>query len=365
MKSLGSSLRKKKKRILPDIPYLDKEYQERSTGRFLARAFFFIMKNKRFFLVHPSDLTKQCKTGKIEDTDTVLIISFDEGAIELAEGDTGFFLGHEKLLNLEEKDILPLLKSTCQGGESIYFIGDTMKPIFDRLCNDIAVFCYGVGWHNTFGVRKVKLKRAGEQQTMDQDFLDSFNESFAVKDGSNPLSDLLATEKKNQTNATDKNERQENKRRNTKLTKIERPNRAQATSPKDQKKDEKGADSGVNIQELEAAVFGKKADKKQIKNNYSELQNAKAYLIVQIQDRLNEHIMNTIKKKLEDEQQYYMFYILLLKTETPEELLKSWKSAYPHTTFEINELGFIKLKKEAEYYSKICEVIYGEDEWEY
>lgn len=365
MKSLGSSLRKKKKRILPDIPYYGKEYQERSTGRFLARAFFFIMKNKRIFLVHPSDLTKQCKTGKIEDTDTVLIISFDEGAIELTEGDTGFFADHEKLLNLEEKDILPLLKSTCQGGESIYFIGDTMKPIFDRICNDVAIFCYGVGWHNTFGVRKVKLKRAGEQQTMDADFLDSFNESFAVKDGSNPLSDLLATEKKNQTNATDKKEKQENKRRNTKPTKIEKPNRAQAASPNGQKKDEKGTDSGVNIQELEAAVFGKKADKKQIKNNYSELQNAKAYLIVQIQDRLNEHIMNTIKKKLVDEQQYYMFYILLLKTETPEELLKSWKSAHPHTTFEINELGFIKLKKEAEYYSKICEVIYGEDEWEY
>lgn len=210
-------------------------------------------------------------------------------SVNVAEGDTGFFLGHEKLLNLEEKDILPLLKSTCQGGESIYFIGDTMKPIFDRLCNDIAVFCYGVGWHNTFGVRKVKLKRAGEQQTMDRDFLDSFNESFAVKDGSNPLSDLLATEKKNQTNATDKKEKQENKRRNTKPTKIERPNRAQAASPNGQKKDEKGTDSGVNIQELEAAVFGKKADKKQIKNNYSELQNAKAYLIVQIQDRLNEH----------------------------------------------------------------------------
>lgn len=118
---------------------------------------------------------------------------------------------------------------------------------------------------------------------------------------------------------------------------------------------------------VEREIFGSSFAKGEYKEEYSELQNAKAKLVLEYNNRLKRHISSELFHKKETitltESQLFTFILLLISTSNAEEFNQSWSASEADPKIEMKEEMFQRFHAEALFYDKLCTFIYEDDIW--
>lgn len=135
---------------------------------------------------------------------------------------------------------------------------------------------------------------------------------------------------------------------------------------KDPKSSEENTQTDSSIQDLEKAIFGAKQSFTEIKKTYTELDDSKAKTVSLLADRLIDNI-NLLVKGINEYQLSYEDYMeliaTLVKSENIDDFQEGWATVHPGCNLSLNETVYRSILKEAQYYAKTCDVLYGEDIW--
>lgn len=124
--------------------------------------------------------------------------------------------------------------------------------------------------------------------------------------------------------------------------------------------------AGPSINEIEKMIFGNKLTDGEFKKEYTDLDNEKAQMITALYDRLINNINKLIRNISTYEfniAKYTELITVIIKSDDFEDFMKSWEVMEPGYPLLITEKIYMYIYDEAQYYSKVCEVLYGEDVW--
>lgn len=314
---------------------------------------------KRIFIAAPKDLDSHTchKTTKLRQTDVVYLVTDSAEDESLSESIQEFLSGKQVFVHTD--DLAGFLRDRCGGKESIYFIGETMEPIYEEISNELLNYCEGVGKNQTFGVRNVRLKKL-EQQTVDDFLINNISDAITNHDNTDsaPKEESVIPNDIAADTTVQKND--------DKKEKPEHP--FKGLSFKHQKKEHDKKFKGIKKEELQEsegngeidlnALFegGNAPDKK--------TSDAKAELMAALLDRMHRHAEAVLVQKISDDQ-YFQLMLIFMKSESLEEACDSWQCLQPMIPLKITTGEFSALKSEAVYYGKVSDMLYGEDLWNY
>lgn len=319
---------------------------------------------KRIFIAAPQDLDSHTchKTTKLRQTDIVYLITESAEDETLSEPVQDFLSGKQVFVHTD--DLIAFLRERCSGKESIYFIGEHMEPMYEEISNELLNYCEGVGKNQTFGVRNVRLKKL-EQQTVDDLLLNNITDAIgktetdgSAKDKDNAVPDDIIAE-------TDKIAKTDGDGELKKRGGIKQPLHSQKQKEsckkfgglKKNKKNEPLESEAENEIDLNALFEGGNAPDKKTSN-------AKAELMAALLNRVHRHAEAVLVQKI-SEDQYFQLMLIFMKSESLEEACESWQCLQPMIPLKITSGEFSALKSEAIYYSKVSDILYGEDLWNY
>ncbi|MCC2254575.1 hypothetical protein LKD70_09120 [Ruminococcus sp. CLA-AA-H200] len=327
---------------------------------------------ERIFLVSPDDLSSTTCVGKMTDLDRIYLVCEEGNPPEMKENVIYFLNGRDTVIQKDENEILKRLVNECSGDENIYFIGPSMEPFYEKLCDQLLTFCSGVGANKTFGVNRIKLKRKQEEAPVPymMTVFSGFSNEGEIQEGGRPVRDKEPPEDPIQQHEPTMPEedprwdagrspvaliqKQEEtpakgaKRTDAKGEHGERKKRS--APPKRQKPGEDSEDKTVETRPTQKP------------DDLHDTERAKATLIYLLRTRLNRHMNHELKAELTPSC-CFQFMTIVLKSENAEEAMQSWICVKPDLALKVSESSFSQIKEEASYYAKVCNVIYGEDKW--
>ncbi len=302
-------------------------------------------KFKRVFLIHQCDIDgKACnKTVKFRNDDKIVILT-TETSLKLSQNLLDFFENKEELLNPEKQIVIEYLRNNNSGTETVYyFIGQTIKNLYEEIGNELMLFSKGIAYNDTFGVSKVPIEKPTQSE------ISSLESSFQ-----------FITESLNQfTNENNTNEEEtENKKNCPKKPKENKSNRLsnkkEDTSKKEDKntvKEEKSSKNSNEDTSIELTIS-------------EQCMHAKAAVVSCLFKRFEEHLAVYTKRKLEFKD-CRIFLDLLLRTDDLEDFKTSWRCQHPDSRIDLSTEYFLKLRYEAMYWEKVAVLFYKEDLWNY
>lgn len=123
----------------------------------------------------------------------------------------------------------------------------------------------------------------------------------------------------------------------------------------------------VSGKDIEQQIFNTKGQKQEYKEFHNRLDDAKALLMLELQNRLHEHIRKELFGMQETVtlgmQKLLGFTVLILKSANAEEFNLSWSVTEREPEMELKNDVFFRIKQEAAYYEKVSVLLYEEDVW--
>lgn len=125
--------------------------------------------------------------------------------------------------------------------------------------------------------------------------------------------------------------------------------------------------SQSNKNTIERQVFGSSIQKKEYEEYHTQLEDVKALLMLELQNRLHEHIKKELFSTRDtivlNMSQLLNFTILILKSDSAESFNASWIVTERDPEIKLKEDMFQRIREEAQYYEKVSMVLYEEDIW--
>ena len=152
-------------------------------------------------------------------------------------------------------------------------------------------------------------------------------------------------------------------------------NKKQPEKPKDEgKKPGKGVQrpmhkktEEVSGKDIEQQIFNSRSQKQEYQEFHNRLDDAKALLMLELQNRLHEHIKKELFGMPETVtlgmEKLLGFTVLILKSANAGEFNQSWSVTERDPEMELTDRVFEKIKQEAAYYEKVSVLLYEEDVW--
>lgn len=126
------------------------------------------------------------------------------------------------------------------------------------------------------------------------------------------------------------------------------------------------ADASWTQQQLEKAIFGTEQEHRKTEKTYTELDDSKAKTVSLLAERLIGNI-NKLVRGIRDYGFQYEDYMelvsTLVKSNSLSDFREGWATVHPGCELNLDEETYGMLYKEAMYYAKACDVLYGEDRW--
>lgn len=121
-------------------------------------------------------------------------------------------------------------------------------------------------------------------------------------------------------------------------------------------------------QALEKAIFGVRYSGEMPERTYSELDDSKALTVSLIADRLITNInrmVPSVKKQGFCYDDYMEFVATLVKSEDFADFMEGWMTVSGGLLIDQKEMkeAYPGLRREAQYYARTCDILYGEDGW--
>ena len=279
-------------------------------------------KGTRIMLVSVEDLNYHMYAKvSARKTDRILVFAKDE---EIPDGLKEKFQDVKAVEKLPSgMDILAVVKEQASENDAVDLIGDIMSSFFEDIKEELLNICKEVGVNATFGVTNVKTYR---RECKQMGFVDSSLDDIAESMGE------IFTKAET-------------------VEKALKPETKSSTKTKTIVKE-------VNLRHLEDQIFGNKTGISELVEKITPLRDAKANLVAMLYERLCEHLK---EKEALNKSECFQMLGLLHKTEEKELFNQSWRIIKPNTKLLFNDRDYIRLKSEAEYYKKVCQLLYEED----
>lgn len=122
--------------------------------------------------------------------------------------------------------------------------------------------------------------------------------------------------------------------------------------------------SQEELDKIKKAIYSKPLSNLEFSEQQSELDKAKAVLLNLMIERFKRNILKYTRYDMTVEQAF-KFLRLIRKSTDEVAFSKNWNLAEPDLKFAMERPAFIRLLKEAQYYTTVSRMLYGEDElWE-
>lgn len=317
-------------------------------------------REKKVLAIYVDDICPAACKGNLNPMDKIIVFSEGKDVQEMdVFGDRAVICDCK--LEDTEKVKKSIQKLASGKNDKIYLIGPVMGRYYEDLL-PLANYCGGIGKNATFGVSRVKVYKKDTQQSMfdaneSADFMvDEIAESAAVQ--------TETVEEQNKKGVEEKKKRKTPARKKPPEKDLDSTSNKKTSEKKDDNKAPAIPDVEVNLQKLEARVFGSQKQNTTFKNITSPLQDAKAKLSFYMRNRYKDHIRLQVSIELSD-QQVFDFSTLILKTEQPGEFLESWNASEPTANIKMGLKEYMFLKGEAEFFNRMCAFMYEDDVWDY
>lgn len=317
-------------------------------------------REKKVLAIYVDDICPAACKGNLSPMDKIIVFSEGKDVQEMdVFGDRAVICDCK--LEDTEKVKKSIQKLASGKNDKIYLIGPVMGRYYEDLL-PLANYCGGIGKNATFGVSRVKVYKKDTQQSMfdaneSADFMvDEIAESAAVQ--------TETVEEQNKKGVEEKKKRKTPARKKPPEKDLDSTSNKKSSEKKDDNKAPAIPDVEVNLQKLEARVFGSQKQNTTFKNITSPLQDAKAKLSFYMRNRYKDHIRLQVSIELSD-QQVFDFSTLILKTEQPGEFLESWNASEPTANIKMGLKEYMFLKGEAEFFNRMCAFMYEDDVWDY
>lgn len=339
---------------------------------------------KRVFFLAAEDYSPEICNGKWEAKDHLMIFTGENKEFSLSDmkalpqkGTVHSAIGIEK----SAYDFEAVKHQVCNHraqSDRVYLIGPVMSRHFKKLQPFVSGFA-GIGKNDTFDVSGTDLYKGsasgnsdtGKKKTKkikdDEQYSLFASEIVDSVKNAEPLhqenSDFSSGEGDlgSKSEAAAKTPKTEIKKETGKKDRKTEPNREK---PSDKNASKPNSQLTLNLQDLEAQVFGAVKEDARIVEISTPLQDAKANLSLYMTERFREHIRFHLKTELSHEQAH-QFAVLILKTQQPEEFQEAWNRNEPSMAVKIGLNAYLMLRGEAEYYCRASAYIYEEDVWNY
>lgn len=254
-----------------------------------------------------------------------------------------------KLVELGKDDMVPtgkriLLEYLKKEGtkKKVYIIGQSLECMAED-CEDIHEKCESLTFHNNFQVKQIRKKESPEEDPQ-----------YSLLDMIGAVIEEQASQHKEQPKHKDSSMKGSPQSQERKSIPGPKPEREKREAP-------------MSKNNVERQVFGGNVRKKEYKEYHTQLEDAKALLMLELQNRLHQHIREELFSTREtivlSMSQLLNFTILILKSKTAEEFNSSWSVIERNPEMELKEGMFQRIKEEAVYYEKVSVLLYEEDLW--
>lgn len=316
-------------------------------------------REKRVLAIYVDDISPASCKGNLGPMDKIIIFSEGKDIQEMDVFENRTVICDCKLEDTEK--VKKSIQKLASGkNDKIYLIGPVMGRYYEDLL-PLANYCGGIGKNATFGVSRVKVYKKDTQQSI---FDTNGSDDLMVNEMAESAATQTETvEEQNNKSTEEKKKRKSPTRKKPPEKKIDSSDK-KTSEKKSENKTPVMPDVEVNLQELEAKVFGSPKQNTTFKNITSPLQDAKAKLSFYMRNRYKEHIQLHVSIELSD-QQVFDFSTLILKTEQPEEFLESWNASEPTANIKMGLKEYMFLKGEAEFFNRMCTFMYEDDVWDY
>lgn len=129
---------------------------------------------------------------------------------------------------------------------------------------------------------------------------------------------------------------------------------------------EKSAPKESSTADLMRIIFGARHDERSYQHDFTELENSKAQMVSKLEERLIQNI-NLLVKGVKDYNwdypEYMQFIVTMIRSSGYQDFLESWSIVSPNHQIQITEDVYKAIFDEAEYYSRVCDLLYAEDNW--
>lgn len=310
-------------------------------------------KKPRIFLVCQKDLnSKTCNKNIKFRSDDIIYILTEEEQLKLPEYLLDFFNSQEKQLPLDGDKIVEYFKKTYKNNKQVcYFIGNSIKDIYNKIGSDIMLLSGGIAYNDTFGVTKIPIEKPTQSEIVDME--NSFaNIAEALGAATQDCSLEKSDAKKQKSSYESKNQKKQEEKNETNQTQKGAENRKENTESEEKKEEtypvrlEKDTEEKVEISIAEKCM------------------QAKATVVACLLERFQEHVAVYTKRKMERETCFH-FLELLLKAKNLDDFTFSWKCQEPESNISLSLNYFLDLKKEALYWFDVSKIFYDGDLWNY
>ncbi|OUQ46305.1 hypothetical protein B5E64_05975 [Drancourtella sp. An12] len=224
--------------------------------------------------------------------------------------------------------------------KKVYLIGSTMEGLRERE-GELAAACESLTFHKNFQVKQIRKEKEPEED-LQYNLMDMIG--LATEGHKMPEGDKGKLPGK---------PRSGEKKPGKPSGKGPAPARQQMTEA-----------SGKDV---EQQIFNTRGQKQEYQEFHNQLDDAKALLMLELQNRLHEHIKKELFGMQEtvvlSMQQLLGFTVLILRSSNAEEFNLSWSVTERNPEMELKESVFQKIKQEAAYYEKVSVLLYEEDLW--
>ena len=317
-------------------------------------------REKRVLAIYVDDISPASCKGNLGPMDKIIIFSEGKDIQEMDVFEDRTVICDCKLEDTEK--VKKTIQKLASGkNDKIYLIGPVMGRYYEDLL-PLANYCGGIGKNATFGVSRVKVYKKDTQQSMFD--ANGVADSMVDEVAESAATQMETVEEQNKKNAEEKMKRKTPARKKPPEKEIDSTSGKKSPEKKEENKTPAMSDAEVNLQKLEAKVFGSPKQNTTFKSITSPLQDAKAELSFYMRKRYKEHIRLQVSIELSD-QQVFDFSTLILKTEQPEEFLESWNASEPTANIKMGLKAYMFLKGEAEFFNRMCAFMYEDDVWDY
>ena len=122
----------------------------------------------------------------------------------------------------------------------------------------------------------------------------------------------------------------------------------------------------TSTSDLMRIIFGARHDEKKYEHEFTEIDNSKAQMVSTLEDRLIRNIdllVKGVKEYQWDYAEYMQFIITLIRSSDCTDFLQSWCIVSPNHPIQMNETVYKAIFDEADYYARVCDLLYAEDNW--
>ena len=160
--------------------------------------------------------------------------------------------------------------------------------------------------------------------------------------------------------------RQSSRPSSPKSSPTSRGDNRRSDKAKPPKQGDKTQSKETSTSDLMRIIFGARHDEKKYEHEFTEIDNSKAQMVSTLEDRLIRNIdllVKGVKEYQWDYSEYMQFIITLIRSSDCTDFLQSWGIVSPNHPIQMNETVYKAIFDEADYYARVCDLLYAEDNW--